>query len=240
MLEPLLLRVKRGETPFYARLRRIALAILRPEVPVPRWALRFIRPLYALHWGLWRAMRTILAACYNGPLFRARCEATGKHIHIWLLPHVQGHTRIYLGDNVTFNGKVGITSGRTHDAPTLRIGHNVQVGHLANFIVNREIVVEDNVLIAGRCTISDNDGHPRDPARRALGLPPAPEDVKPVRICRHAWLGEGAQIRKGVTIGEGAVVGASAVVLTDVPPNCIAIGNPAKIVGFAGQAKPSD
>jgi acetyltransferase-like isoleucine patch superfamily enzyme len=37
-----------------------------------------------------------------------------------------------------------------------------------------------------------------------------------VRICRYAW------------IGEGAVIGADNVVISDIPPYSLAIGNPAE------------
>ena len=229
------LHLRRGDTPFFAFLRRKAFFLLNPEVPVPLFLLPLIRPLFTLHWTVWRVIRTVIAVCYNSPLFRSRCESAGRGLFVWLLPHVKGHTRIYVGDHLTIHGKIGITSGRICDQPTLRIGNNVTIGHMVSFIVNREIVLEDGVLVAGRCTLADSDGHPRDSQLRALGLPPAEQDIKPVRICRNAWIGEGAQIRKGVTIGEGAIVGAAAVVLKDVPPNCIVIGNPAKVVGFSGR-----
>jgi acetyltransferase-like isoleucine patch superfamily enzyme len=35
---------------------------------------------------------------------------------------------------------------------------------------------------------------------------------------------------KGVTVGEGAIIGASSVVVTDIPPYSIAMGNPARVV----------
>lgn len=34
---------------------------------------------------------------------------------------------------------------------------------------------------------------------------------------------------KGVTIGEGAIIGANSVVISDIPPYCIAMGNPAEV-----------
>jgi serine O-acetyltransferase len=40
----------------------------------------------------------------------------------------------------------------------------------------------------------------------------------------------GAKILGPVRIGEGAVIGANAVVLRDVPPNCVAVGVPARIL----------
>ena len=35
---------------------------------------------------------------------------------------------------------------------------------------------------------------------------------------------------KGVTIGEGAIIGANSVVISDIPPYCLAMGNPAEVI----------
>lgn len=47
---------------------------------------------------------------------------------------------------------------------------------------------------------------------------------------RGAYLGAGAKVLGSVRIGAGARIGANAVVLTDIPPNCTAVGIPARIV----------
>jgi acetyltransferase-like isoleucine patch superfamily enzyme len=44
------------------------------------------------------------------------------------------------------------------------------------------------------------------------------------------WIGAGALILKGVTIGPRSVVAARSVVTTDVPPDVVVAGNPARIV----------
>lgn len=45
-----------------------------------------------------------------------------------------------------------------------------------------------------------------------------------------AHVGIGAIIMPGVTIGEGAVIGAGSVVTGDIPPYCVAVGIPAKVI----------
>ena len=39
-----------------------------------------------------------------------------------------------------------------------------------------------------------------------------------------------SQRPSGVTIGENAIVGTGSVVTKDIPDNCIAVGNPAKVI----------
>lgn len=50
-----------------------------------------------------------------------------------------------------------------------------------------------------------------------------------VHVCEGAFVGAGAVIvHGGITIGAGAMVGAGAVVLEDVPPGAVVMGNPAR------------
>ena len=51
-----------------------------------------------------------------------------------------------------------------------------------------------------------------------------------IEIGDGAWLGFGVIVLDGVRIGPGAVIGAGSVVTEDVPENCIAAGNPAKVI----------
>jgi maltose O-acetyltransferase len=68
--------------------------------------------------------------------------------------------------------------------------------------------------------------HPIDPERRRS----KEEGGKPITIGNNVWLGGGAIVCPGVTIGENSVVGAGSVVVRDLPPNVVAVGNPARIV----------
>ena len=53
---------------------------------------------------------------------------------------------------------------------------------------------------------------------------------KPVIIGKNCWIGEKVIILPGVTIGCNSIVGAGSVVTKDIAPNCIAVGNPAKVI----------
>ena len=49
-------------------------------------------------------------------------------------------------------------------------------------------------------------------------------------IGNDVWIGQNVTILPGVHIGSGAIIGANAVVGSDIPPYCIAVGNPARII----------
>ena len=57
-----------------------------------------------------------------------------------------------------------------------------------------------------------------------------PLKYAPIVIEDGAHIGIGSIIMPGVTIGKGAVIGAGAVVTQDIPPYCVAVGVPAKVI----------
>jgi acetyltransferase-like isoleucine patch superfamily enzyme len=230
LIQGFVLKIRRGETPFFRTLHNAATAFRRSTLPLPRFVLHVLRDGFQLLRSAGVAGRWLVSYVYLVPLVRGRCASVGKHFRLWRMPFVMGHAEIRIGDDVNFFGKVDIASGRVFDRPRLTIGNRVDVGHLVLFVVNREIIIEDDVNIANGVRFMDTDAHPRDAIERVKDLPPHPEEIKPVRICRYSWIGHNAFILKGVTVGEGAIVGANSVVLADVPGYSVVIGNPAKVV----------
>ncbi|GGC84387.1 maltose O-acetyltransferase [Tersicoccus solisilvae] len=68
--------------------------------------------------------------------------------------------------------------------------------------------------------------HPLDPQPRRDKL----EAAQPITLEDNVWLGGGVIVCPGVTIGENSVIGAGAVVTRDIPPNSVAVGNPARVI----------
>jgi acetyltransferase-like isoleucine patch superfamily enzyme len=81
----------------------------------------------------------------------------------------------------------------------------------------------DNCMLASGVYITDSDWHDIY-NRTAIGK------TAPIEIADNVWVGDSAIICKGVSIGENSIVGAGAVVVEPIPSNCIAAGNPARIV----------
>ena len=119
--------------------------------------------------------------------------------------------------------------GRIFDEPKLILKNRVDIGHNMTFVVNKEIVIEDDVNVVSGVQFMDTDAYPRDAKDRIADLPPKPEEIKPVRICRRAWIGQDSFVLKGVTVGEGAIVGVNSVLITDVPAYSVAMANPARV-----------
>lgn len=225
-----LVKIRRGETPFYRFLHRTAKASLHLHVPVPRIVAPLFRGLYHLHFFIRTLLYRAIRFFYWEPIFRGRCDSVGKNLEMTLLPDIASHVRITVGDDVHLNGFFGAGSGRAYEKPRLVIQNNVHIGHLVTFTVNQEIIIEDGVMIANKCYFADSDSHPTEPDLRVAGHPPSLDKIKPIKICRNAWIGHGVHVMKGVTVGEGAVVAAGSVVVKDVPPFSVVAGNPARVV----------
>lgn len=52
----------------------------------------------------------------------------------------------------------------------------------------------------------------------------------PIIVEDEVWVGGGSVILAGVTIGRGSVIGAGSVVTESIPANCVAVGNPCKVI----------
>ena len=54
--------------------------------------------------------------------------------------------------------------------------------------------------------------------------------ARPVRIEDNVWIGGGAILLPGVTVGRNSVVGAGSVVTRSIPADCVAVGNPCRVL----------
>lgn len=231
----LIVKLRRGEGPFWGRLKWLAKKILRFHLPV-FWLTRpFFSLCYFAHVAGRETLASLLRFFWYEPLFRSRCERVGDAFQMEDLPYIDGTGKIALGDHVTFGGRPTFIFGnRGERTPEVTIGNHTFLGHGSSYVCSSSITIGNHCLIAGGVRISDYDGHPVDAERRRAGDPTPPEGIRPVVIGDDVWLGEGAMILKGVRVGDRSIVGAGAVVTKDVPPDVVVAGNPARVVKQLG------
>jgi acetyltransferase-like isoleucine patch superfamily enzyme len=91
------------------------------------------------------------------------------------------------------------------------------------------IRIGKNVMLAPFCTLYSYDhGLKLDAPIMSQPL----TSKGPIVIGPDSWLGAHTIVTSGVTIGAGAAVGAGSVVTKDIPENAVAVGNPAKVIGY--------
>lgn len=220
--------IKQAKTPGYARIKRVLKAIL--QFSIPSWKPIHL-PLYNLHvfvLGLWHK---IYSGVWAVPLFKAACHSVGSGLRLPNgIPLIMGDPKIVIGDNVSILDSTFASTSHLDGQAELIIGDNVTIGYHSDISVGVRVVIGNDVLIAKDCFIADNNGHPIDAARRQRHEPITLEETAPVIIGNNVWIGTGSMILKGVTIGDNSIVAANSVVTSNVPPNTIVGGNPAKFV----------
>lgn len=111
------------------------------------------------------------------------------------------------------------------DPTSLRIGSEVFINSQLLVGANAPITIADGASIGPRVTLVPTT-HELGPETKRAGAVIA----APIVIGRGAWLGAGVTVISGVTIGAGCVVAAGAVVVSDLEPNGVYAGVPAKRV----------
>jgi len=222
-------KIKKADTPVYAKLKKIAKGIKGFEPPA----------IPGLHSGLYweqrtriNALRGFSRACYYQPMFRKKCATCGEHLHIVNsgqgLPWLVGRVDIHIGNNVQLYDKMTILGLTVGDNPTFIVGNNTKMSQPTSVFVGNEVSIGENCLIG--CTmITDNPGHRMNYLER-MPMPVERESIGTIRIGDYVWAALESMVIGNVTVGTGAILAARSVVTKDVPPFCVAAGSPAKIV----------
>ena len=95
--------------------------------------------------------------------------------------------------------------------PTAELGKGCRMPHGLGIVIHHRAIVGDNTTIYQHVTIAGSGG----------GVP---------RIGSNCIIGAGAFLHGAIALGNNVKIGANAVVLSDIPDNCTAVGIPAKIV----------
>ena len=227
----LLTKLRRGEGPFWGKMKNFARGVLSVHVPVNVLTRPVFRVLYRVHLFVRESWVWARRFFWNEPLFRSRCESVGPRFRMEELPYMAGNGQIVIGREVCLSGQISIGfSNLFTDRPEFVVGDGTFIGHRVGFNIGRSIRIGQHCYIASGCSIVDMDGHPIDAADRRLGKPTPTEGCKPIVIGDDVWIGFHAIILKGVTIGDRSVIAAGALVTKDVQPDVVVAGNPARVV----------
>lgn len=120
----------------------------------------------------------------------------------------------------------------------ITIGDYSQIGDRTMIGAVESITIGKYAIISVDVNISDSNNHPVNPMFRKymrIGGDVGSHLWKhsahaPIVIGENCWIGRNVSIMKGVTIGDNCIIAANSVVTKSIPANCIAAGNPAKVV----------
>jgi len=95
----------------------------------------------------------------------------------------------------------------------VELGHNFIIDHFGGIVIHGDAKFGDNCRIRNGVVV---------------GIGHVEEDGAPI-IGHNVDIGVGAKVLGPVRIGDNVLIGANAVVIIDVPDNCIAVGVPAVV-----------
>ena len=102
----------------------------------------------------------------------------------------------------------------------LRLGYKTDIGAFTYINAKNGVTIEEYVQIGSHCSI--------------YSISTIDEKEGPVVLKKNCKIGSHSVILPGVTVGENSVVGAMSLIISDIPPNCVAYGVPAKVVRRIG------
>ncbi|MET3874851.1 MULTISPECIES: acetyltransferase [Chitinophaga] len=118
--------------------------------------------------------------------------------------------------------------------PVLIIGTNVQINDYVHISAGKKVIIGNNVLIASKIFITDisHGSYGLDDVHDHPDMPPSDRMLtrKEVVIEDNVWIGEYVSVLPGAKIGKGSIIGAMSVVTREIPPYCIAVGSPARVI----------
>lgn len=112
----------------------------------------------------------------------------------------------------------------------LKVGNNCGMSS-PTIWVRKGLIIGNNVNFGGGITVMDSDAHSLNYLHRRNGAVDMQNRIdREIIIGDDVLIGMNSIILKGVHIGARSVIGAGSVVTKDIPADCIAAGNPARVI----------
>src|SRR5438067_1206866 len=128
-------------------------------------------------------------------------------------------------------GEECIIGEKSYVAYDVKIGNRVKIN--AFVYICTAVTIEDGVMVSAG-TVFTNDRFPRatTPDLRKLRSSEPDEETLPTRVCAGATIGAHCTIGNDLVIGRLAMVGMGSLVTKSIPDFHLAIGQPARSVGY--------
>jgi maltose O-acetyltransferase len=130
---------------------------------------------------------------------------------------------VEFGDGVTLVGTVVPIEIVSHEDSHISIGEHTFINYGASITAYREVRIGRHCLLGHHLRIIDRNEYGLEQREIA-------PTAAPILIEDHVWIGAHVIILPGVRIGRNSAIGAGSVVTKDVPANCLAVGNPARVL----------
>jgi UDP-2-acetamido-3-amino-2,3-dideoxy-glucuronate N-acetyltransferase len=140
----------------------------------------------------------------------------GKGTKIWHFSHIMSNCKI--GEKCNIGQNVVVS-------PEVILGNNVKIQN--NVSIYTGVICEDDVFL-GPSMVFTNVINPRSAVIRK-------DEYKKTHVKKGASIGANSTIVCGVTLGEYCFIGAGAVVIKDVKPFSLVVGNPSRHVGWMSE-----
>lgn len=165
-------------------------------------------------------------------LIRKQLKITGSRMTGKVI--VKNRGRITIGNNVVINGNgidnISYSKLDVRKDGALIIGDYSGLSQVS-IVANSSISIGKHVQIGAGCLIIDSNFHNLDwEVRRDMFKDQKSASCAPVTICDDVFICARCIIGKGVTIGDRSIIAAGSVVVKDIPADCIAGGNPCKVI----------
>ena len=136
---------------------------------------------------------------------------------------LSGSGEVVRGEGASLNGTVVPVELVTYTSGRIEIGNHTFVNYGSSIAARTSVRIGSYCHLGHYTFVMDNDQHD---VVRHTELPQSEPNV----IEDHVWIGSKAVILPGVRIGSRAVIGAGSIVTKDIPPRCVAAGNPARVL----------